>query len=125
MNGWLLAAAALSLFGCIGHIVIGERRFLPPFLASGIVVDKDAQVTADTLRGAWHVWALAYLMCAGLLGVFAFLPLDDGARITVWAIAGMFAVAFGMLLWMTKGKLPAVVLQLLIAVLAMAGLLVA
>lgn len=122
MNGWFVAAALLSFIGFAGHILIGERRFLPPFLRSGIVVDKDAQVTADTLRGAWHVWALAYAMCAGLLGVFAFRALDGGAIIALWAMAAMFGVAFVMLIIMTKGRLPAVVLQALIALCIVLGL---
>ncbi len=115
MDGWLLAAAGLCLFGAVGHSVIGERTFLPPYLQSGIVVEKDADLTAATLRGAWHVWSLAYAAAAGFTAWAAFATVDAGARAGVWALFAMFLAAFLMLVAVTKGRLPAVVLQLAIA----------
>lgn len=115
MDGWLLAAAGLSLFGAVGHSVIGERTFLPPYLRSGIVVEKDEALTAATLRGAWHVWSLAYAAAAGFAAWAAFTDLDAGARAALWAFFALFLAAFVLLVAVTKGRLPAVVLQLAIA----------
>lgn len=115
MDGWLLAAAALSLVGAVGHSVVGERTFLPEYLRSGIVVYSDATLTAATLRGAWHVWSLAYAASAVLAAVYGLRDLDPGGRVALWTLFGMFLAAFLMLVVVTKGRLPAVVLQLAIA----------
>jgi hypothetical protein len=123
MEWALLAAAILCLVGCIGHIVVGEKRFLPPFLAAGIVVDKDAAYTAATLRLAWHVWSLAYGAFAAIYGVLAIVGLDDTGRFVVLALAALFAACALVSIPVVRRFHPAQVLFGAVAVLSVLALL--
>jgi len=122
MNGWLLAASVLCIVGGVGHAWLGETRLLRPYLTTGVVTWKDARQSADTLRAAWHVWALAYLAAAGLLLFHALAGVPDGARPALWALAAMFAAAFLLVGIITRGKNAAVLVQVAIATLIVAGL---
>jgi len=123
MDWLLLAAGSGSAAAGFAHAVHGEMRFLPPYMESGTVADKDAPTSAAVLRLSWHVWALAYLAFAVMLVRFYLEDsLSDAGRWVVTAIAGCYAAASLLSFLFLKGRHVSAWLWLGLAALTYVGL---
>ena len=120
MERFLLAAASLSIMLGFGHVIYGELRFLPPYLKSGIVVEVDAKRTAEILRLAWHVWAIAYFAIGGIVLSWAVTEKPDVGA--MWSFIALFWGAMLTSLVITKGRHISWVVWLVMGALLFFGL---
>lgn len=113
---FLLASGTLALLLGLAHSVLGERyllrrlfrRALPPLFGSD-------DFTKRTLRFAWHALTVAWWGLGALVLLYAWRPLDDGARLALRAVAATFLVTALATLVVSEGRHASWLVELLIA----------
>ena len=121
MQSLYFVAASLCFVLGLGHSIVGERYILLP-LRSRTDLPKlfgSAELTARTLRFAWHLCTVAWW---GAGAIFCYMALDRLSTATVAGIlAGVFLISAVVTFVVSRGRHFAWLLFLAIGVIALYG----
>jgi hypothetical protein len=119
----LAVAGALAVALGIAHSVIGERRVVSPLCARAELPPLwgSEALMRRTIRFAWHLTSIAWVGAGALLLAFASRPPDPTARLGARIVAGTFAASAVLALLASRGRHPAWIVCLAIAVAAWLG----
>lgn len=115
----LYVAAFLAVAVGVAHSYLGERHILIRLFRRPDLpkLSGSAEVTARTLRFAWHVTSIAWFGFAGILLLLAHPPLSH--QHVGWVVGATLLATAAAVLVGSRGKHPAWVLFAIIGVIAL------
>jgi hypothetical protein len=124
-NNYLLASAILLIILALAHSLFGEIGMINPLVKSkGVPAFRGSvRFTKDTMRFAWHITSILGLGFAAVILYYGTLDqLDDDERRVLEIFTITFAISFVVSLIGSRGKHPAWIAFLLIAIFTWLGM---
>ena len=119
---FVVAGSACSIVA-LGHSIAGERLLVIPLLrltnVPALLGSDD--IARQTLRLTWHIVSIMALAFAALFFFLSTIELDSGGQIAAYSIGAIFIVATIWLVLISRGRHPAWLLFLTIAVASFVG----